>query len=142
MNVWTGTGRLTADPTIRYSQSGNAVGNYSLAVRKRYVRDGEADSVFIRCTVFNKSAEFAEKYLRKGMMIAVSGELITGSYKNREGVTIPTAEIYVDRQDFCESKSGSTQNAPQSAQEASQPKPDKDGFMNIPDGIDEELPFT
>lgn len=140
MNVCVFTGRLTRDPEVRYSQSGKAVGNFDIAVRKRFVTEGGKEANFIKITCFGKTAEFVEKYFSKGMMVAVSGELNTGNYKNRDGVTIPTAEIYADNVDFCESRSKASNSGAQSRTEAN--KTDNNGFMHIPDGIDEELPFN
>lgn len=139
-------GRLTRDPEIRYSQGENplAIARYTLAVNRTFRRnqDGqEAD--FINCVVFGKSAEFAEKYLKQGIKIVVSGRIQTGSYTNKEGQKVYTTEVIVDEQEFAESKSAS-ENAGNSWQN-SKPEPSEaasDGFMNIPDGIDEELPFN
>lgn len=133
MNKVTLIGRLTKDPEVRYSQGENttAIARYSLAVDRRYKREGEPDADFINCVAFSKQGEFAEKYLRKGMKIAISGRIQTGSYTDKEGKKIYTTDIVVEEHFFCESKN---QDAP--AQEPSQPS--GDGFMNIPD---EELPF-
>lgn len=127
-------GRLTRDPEVRYSAGDNsmAVARYTLAVNRRYQRDGEQGADFISCVAFGKNAEFAEKYMKKGMKIAVAGRIQTGSYTNRDGQKVYTTDVVIEEQEFAESKaasSGATQ-----AQD--------DGFMNIPDGIDEELPFT
>ena len=139
-------GRLTRDPEVRYSQGQNAmaVARYTLAVDRRFRRDGEPSADFINCVVFGKSAEFTERYFRQGMRIVVSGRIQTGSYTNRDGVKVYTTDVVVEEQEFAESKnaSGSTsqsyQTSPASAPSASA----GDGFMNIPDGIDEELPFN
>jgi len=131
-------GRLVADPDVRYSQGANAVcvARYRLAVDRRFKKDGEADADFIPCVALGKNGEFAEKYLHKGMKIAVTGRIQTGSYTNRDGQKVYTTEIVVEEHDFCESRGTSAQgNAP--AQQT-----DSDEFMNIPDGIDEELPFN
>ena len=139
-------GRLTRDPEVRYSQGQNAmaVARYTLAVDRRFRREGEPSADFINCVVFGKSAEFTERYFRQGMRIVVSGRIQTGSYTNRDGVKVYTTDVVVEEQEFAESKnaSGSTsqsyQTSPASAPSASA----GDGFMNIPDGIDEELPFN
>ena len=139
-------GRLTREPEIRYSQGENPLASArgTLAVNRTFRRnqDGqEAD--FINCVVFGKSAEFAEKYLKQGIKIVVSGRIQTGSYTNKEGQKVYTTEVIVDEQEFAESKSAS-ENAGNSWQN-SKPEPSEaasDGFMNIPDGIDEELPFN
>lgn len=132
-------GRLTRDPEVRYSQGQNsiAIARFALAVDRRFKRDGEPTADFINCLVFGKSAEFAEKYFRKGMRITISGRIQTGSYTNKDGVKVYTTEVVVEEQEFAESKKSSESNAP-----AGNQQPGGDGFMNIPDGIDEELPFS
>ena len=138
-------GRLTAEPDVRYSQGDNptAVAKYTLAVDRRFKRDGEPTADFIRCTVFGKPAEFTEKYFRKGTKICISGRIQTGSYTNRDGQKIYTTDVIVEEQDFAESKAAAAQNKSQSGPSPYGPSPDADGFMNIPDGIDdEELPFN
>ena len=132
-------GRLTADPDVRYTSDGTAIARYSLAVDRRYKKDGEQSADFISCVVFGKGGEFAEKYLKKGTKIAVEGRIQTGSYTNREGKKVYTTDVVVEAQEFAESKAQSEETAPERAPE---PKPDEDGFMNIPDGIEEELPFV
>ena len=130
------TGRLTRDPEVRYSQNNTAVARYTLAV-DRITRNTEQSADFIRCVAFNKTAEFAETYLRKGIKIAITGHIQTGSYTNRDGQTVYTTDIVVENQEFCESRNAS------SAAPSAQPSPSHaDQFMNIPDGIDEELPFN
>lgn len=136
-------GRLTRDPEIRYSQgqNGSAVAKYTLAVDRKFKREGEANADFINCVAFGKLAEFAEKYLRQGVKIAVTGRIQTGSYTNKDGVKVYTTDVVVEEQEFCESKGSSQQNNTQPTQSPYGPT-SSDGFMNIPDGIDEELPFT
>ena len=130
------TGRLTRDPEVRYSQNDTAVARYTLAV-DRITRNTEQSADFIRCVAFNKTAEFAETYLRKGIKISVVGHIQTGSYTNRDGQTVYTTDVVVENQEFCESRNAS------SAAPSTQPSSDSaDRFMNIPDGIDEELPFN
>ena len=133
-------GRPTRDPEVRYSTGENpiAVARYALAVNKRYKKEGEAAADFISCVAFGKTAEFAEKYFRQGIRIAVSGRIQTGSYTNKEGVKVYTTEVVIEEQEFAESKKGD-HALPESIPE--QPT-DADGFMNVPDGIDEELPFN
>ena len=143
-------GRLTRDPEVRYSAGENAlaIARYTLAVDRRFRRDGEATADFISCVVFGRGAEFAEKYFHQGIRIVVSGRIQTGSYTNREGQKVYTTEVVVDEQEFAESKSASDNYAasqPQQNAAPSMPSPSAasaDGFMNIPDGIDEELPFN
>ena len=141
MNITVLMGRLTTDPQVRYSQGDNAtaVARYTLAVNRKFKKDGEPTADFIPCVVFGRSAEFAERYFRKGMQVAISGRIQTGSYTNKDGVKVYTTEVIVEEQEFAESKATSQQNQ----QKPSGPAPDNsDGFMNIPDGIDEQLPFN
>ena len=142
-------GRLTRDPEVRYSQGERpiAVARYTLAVNRTFKRAGEPDADFINCVVFGRSAEFAEKYFRQGIRIVVSGRIQTGSYTNRDGMKVYTTEVIVDEQEFAESKAASDQSAAayNSSRAAAAPAPSApvgDGFMNIPDGLDEELPFS
>ena len=144
-------GRLTRDPEVRYSAGENAlaIARYTLAVDRRFRRDGEATADFINCISFGRTAEFAEKYFRQGLKIVVSGRIQTGSYTNRDGQKVYTTEVVVEEQEFAESKSASDNYAashPQtSAPAPSMPAPgaaSADGFMNIPDVIDEELTFN
>lgn len=132
-------GRLTRDPEVRYSQGDNplAITRYALAVERRFKRDDEPTADFINCVVFGKAAEFSEKYFRKGMRVAVSGRIQTGSYTNKDGVKVYTTEVVVEEQEFAQSKGEGQQH-----QGTPTPQTDEDGFMNIPDGIDEELPFN
>lgn len=137
MNKWVGIGRLTADPDVRYSQGekSTCIARYRLAVDRRYKRDGEPEADFINCVAFGKNGEFVEKYLRKGMKIGVEGRIQTGSYE-KDGVKHYTTDIVVEAHDFCDSKS-SNNNASDSDTQS-----DEDGFIQIPDGIDEQLPFN
>lgn len=134
-------GRLTRDPEVRYSQGENpsAVARYSLAVDRRLKRDGEQNTDFINCVAFGKNGEFAEKYLHKGTKICISGRIQTGSYTNQEGQKVYTTDVVVEEHDFCESKGSGSGSG---SEPAAAPQTDADGFMNIPDGIDEELPFN
>lgn len=139
-------GRLTRDPDIRYSQGeqATAVARYTLAVDRRFKRDTDGQTAdFIGCVAFGRQAEFAEKYFRKGTKIAITGRIQTGSYTNREGQKVYTTDVVVEEQEFAESKAASAENS--GFQPADRPSPSDaigDGFMNIPDGIDEELPFN
>ena len=133
-------GRLTRDPEVRYTQGDNAmaIARYSLAVDRRFKRDGEPDADFINCVAFGKSGEFAEKYLKKGTKIAVVGRIQTGSYTNKDGQKVYTTDVVVEEQEFAESKNSSSSDNNQSA-----PTNKNTDFMNIPDGIDDsELPFN
>jgi single-strand DNA-binding protein len=162
-------GRLTRDPEVRYSQGENstAIARYTLAVDRRFRRnnDGEQTADFIGCVAFGRSAEFAEKYFRQGLKVIVTGRIQTGSYTNKEGQKVYTTDVVVEDQEFAESKAVSDANAGSfraaapspapasndggyngggynSAPARPQPAAATDGFMNIPDGIDEELPFN
>lgn len=141
-------GRLTRDPEVRYSQGENAtaVARYTLAVDRRFNRNNDEQTAdFINCVAFGRSGEFAEKYLHKGTKIAVTGRIQTGSYTNKDGVRVYTTDVVVEDQEFAESKNASAQAggdyAPAGRTESA-PMAAGDGFMNIPDGIDEELPFN
>lgn len=142
-------GRLTRDPDVRYSQGATplAIARYTLAVDRRFKRDGEPTADFIPCVAFGKAGEFAEKYFRQGIRVTVCGRIQTGSYENKDGQKVYTTDVIVEEQEFAESKSANEeyrQNQSFSAPKAAeQPSGDPgDGFMNIPDGIDEELPFN
>lgn len=129
-------GRLTSDPEVKYSNTSNgsmAVAKYTLAVDRRG-KQNETD--FIRCTAFGKGGEFAEKYLKKGTKVLVTGRIQTGSYDDKDGKKVYTTDVIVEESEFAESKNSNTAAAPTA------PKPDADGFTNIPEGIDEELPFA
>ena len=132
-------GRLTKDPEVKYLQDENstAMARYTLAVDRRYRKDGKAETDFISCVTFGKNAEFAEKYLRKGTKIALAGRIQTGSYTNRDGQKVYTTDVVVEEQEFAESKT-----AGQIAQQNPAPMTREDGFMEIPDGLEEELPFS
>ena len=135
-------GRLTRNPDIRYTAGENstAIARYTLAVDRRYKRDGEPTADFINCVAFGRSAEFAEKYFQQGLKIVISGKIQTGSYTNREGVKVYTTDIVVEEQEFAESKRSLENSGQNMALPASATGPD--GFMNIPDGIAEQLPFN
>ena len=196
-------GRLTRDPEVRYSagESGTAIARYTLAVDRRFKRDGEATADFISCVSFGRTAEFAEKYFRQGLKVLVAGHIQTGSYTNNSGQKVYTTDVIVEEQEFAEGKNSSQQgagqqppqnyggqqnapqqsvpqqnvtqqsqpqgygqqgvyNVPQQSAPKSQPQgygqqsvPQQnygggsfgmgdDGFMNIPEGLDDELPFN
>lgn len=134
-------GRLTKNPEVRYS-AGNAsmaIARYSLAVDRRVKRQGEADADFINCVSFGKTAEFTEKYLRQGTKVVVAGRIQTGSYMNKEGQKVYTTDVIVEEVEFAESKNSNEQHN-EAATSKSKPATDND-FMEIPDGVDNELPF-
>ncbi len=141
-------GRLTRDPEVRYSQGENAtaIARYTLAVDRRFNRNNDDQTAdFISCVAFGRSGEFAEKYLHKGTKIAVTGRIQTGSYTNKDGVKVYTTDVVVEDHEFAESKNASQQAGGDYApagRTQSAPMAAGDGFMNIPDGIDEELPFN
>ena len=148
-------GRLTRDPEVRYSTSGDsqlAIARYTLAVDRRFIRDGEQTADFIRCVAFGRSGEFAEKYFHQGTKIVAEGRIQTGSYQDKEGRTVYTTDVVVENQEFAESKAASERNInnsmpmpdePASANVTGNVPSSNDGFMNIPDNIDNlELPFN
>ena len=152
-------GRLTRDPDVRYSQGAQpiCIARYTLAVNRRFKREGEQDADFINCVAFGKNGEFAEKYLRQGTKIVIAGRIQTGSYTNRDGVKVYTTDVVVEEHDFAESKAANESHAGAGYQAAPAPAPapsyqpepqykqqsfvGEDGFMNIPEGYEEELPF-
>lgn len=127
-------GRLSKDVEVKYAGE-TCVARYTLAVDRRFKKDGEPSADFINCVAFGKNGEFAEKYLRKGMKVAIVGRIQTGSYKNKDGQTVYTTDIVVEEQEFCESKKDTQETAPPA------PSTLPDGFMNIPPGTDEKLPW-
>lgn len=139
-------GRLTRDPEVRYSQGEGslAIARYTIAVDRRFKRDGDQQTAdFITCVSFGKTAEFAEKYYRQGTKVLVTGRIQTGSYTNKDGQKVYTTEVVVEEQEFAESKAAASESG--GFQQTARPEPSQavgDGFMNIPDGIDEELPFN
>lgn len=128
-------GRLTKDPEIRYSNGETPVciARYTLAVDRRFKRDGEQAADFIRCIAFGKLGEHAEKYYHKGMRICISGRIQTGSFTDKDGNKVYTTDVIAETQEFAESKRD---------QSAAAPAADDDGFMAVPEDIDEELPFN
>ena len=133
-------GRLCADPEVRYGGANNtAVANFRIAVDRRFKRDGEQDADFFLITALGKQGEFAEKYLRKGTKILMEGEIRNNNYTNKDGVMVYQNQIVATSIEFAESKSSQSNNNDYQPQPSPQ---DNDGFMNIPDGIEEELPFN
>lgn len=135
-------GRLTRDPEVRYSQTEKAIAiaRYNLAVDRRWRKSQEDEQTadFINCVAFDKAGEFAEKYFRQGMRVLISGHIQTGSYTNKDGIKVYTTDVVIEDQEFADSKNASGDN--------SRPEPSSatgDGFMNIPDGVEDEgLPFN
>ena len=137
-------GRLTRDPEVRYTTGDTpiAIARYTLAVDRRVKSGEEQKADFISCVAFGKNGEFVEKYLRKGVKIAVVGRIQTGSYTNKDGQKVYTTEVVVEEHHFAESKSASGGSAQQAAPAPMPAGPvDSDGFMNIPDAIEEDLPW-
>lgn len=139
-------GRLTRDPEVRYSQGENnmAIARYTLAVDRRFQKNSEQSADFISCVAFGRSAEFAEKYLKQGTKICITGRIQTGSYTNKDGVKVYTTDIVVEDQEFAESKNAAQSNSGADFSGGNRPIPSAasgDGFMSIPDGIEDELPF-
>ena len=142
-------GRLTRDPDIRYSQGQDpmCIARFTLAVdRRQRKQDGQQSADFISCVAFGKIGEFIEKYVRKGTKLAITGHIQTGSYTNRDNQKVYTTDVVLESAEFAESKSSGSaaghSDQSQTRQQTPQPEMDPDGFMNIPDGIDEELPFA
>lgn len=130
-------GRLTRDPDIRYTQGENqtAIARFSLAVDRRWKREGEPDADFFNCTAFGRQAEFVEKYLKQGTKIAITGRVQNDNYTDRNGQKVYSVQIIVEEMEFAESK-----NAEAGQQE--RPSYTGDGFMAIPEGTEDELPFS
>lgn len=142
MNRWIGTGRFTKDPDVRYNQD-FAIANFTLAVNRRFKREGDPEADFIPVTCFGKVAEIVEKYFRKGMKADIEGRIQTGSYQNKDGKTVYTWGIIADGIEFGESKKSRQSETNGNPQKPAETNSDPlAGFMSIPDGIDEELPFN
>lgn len=133
-------GRLTRDPEVRYSQGANqtAVGRFSIAVDRRFKREGEPEADFFNCTTFGKQAEFVEKYLHKGTKVVVCGRIQNDNYTNKDGQMVYSVRLMVEEIEFAESKNAANAGAPAENNTAS----NDNGFMNIPEGIEEDLPFN
>ena len=135
-------GRLARDPDVRYTQPNSAeeqtcIARYTVAVDRRFRREGDSQTAdFISCVAFGRQAVFAEKYLHKGIKMAITGRIQTGSYTNRDGQKVYTTDVVIEEQEFAESKA-----AAQTTQQNPTPV-SEDGFMEIPDGLEEELPFS
>ena len=136
-------GRLTRDPEVRYTAATQmAVATFTVAIDRPVKAGGEKQTDFPRVTVFGKQAENCEKYLAKGRLVGVQGRLQTGSYQNKDGATVYTTDVVVEQVEFAESKASSDNSGYVPADRPSPSGAAGDGFMNIPDGIDEELPFN
>ncbi len=141
-------GRFTRDPEVRYSDGGTSIARFNLAVDRRFKTQGGQDADFISCIAFGKTAEFIEKYFHQGNKVAAVGRIQTGNYTNKDGQKVYTTDVVVENVEFVESKSSSNGSEGfdnGGFQSYSRPVPSQaagDGFMDIPDGIDEELPFN
>ena len=144
MNNVSLVGRLTRPIELHYSQGDNPIAmcNLNVAVDRKFKKDGQPTADFINCKAFGKTAEFIEKYFDKGSRIGLTGSIQTGSYKNKDGATVYTTDVIVDNVEFVESKSSS--NSTSNENNSSRPNPSNgDGFMKIPDGVEDEgLPFN
>ena len=129
---------MVREPEIRYSHGENTtcIARYTLAVDRKFKQEGQTTADFINCIAFGKLGEFAEKYLHKGVKIAVTGRIQTGSYTNKDGQKVYTTDVVVEEQEFCESKSSNQ------SQGNDRPQTSSDDFMNIPDGVEDGLPFN
>lgn len=137
-------GRLTRDPEVRYSQGENATATarFSVAVNRRFKNaEGNYDADFINCVAFGKSAEFVEKYFKKGMAIGLTGRIQTGNYTNKDGQKVYTTDVVVEETEFVESKGASSADNSNTSRPVPNVENNND-FMSIPDGVDEELPFA
>ena len=127
-------GRLTKDPDIRRGEGTSLVARYTLAVDRRFAnKDGQRETDFISCVAFGKAAEFAEKYMKKGTKMLITGRIQTGSYTNKDGQNIYTTDVIAEDQEFAESKGSGSSNA--------EPSGADDDFMNIPDSVKDDMPF-
>ena len=135
-------GRFVRDPEVRYTSNDKCCANFSIAVDRKYKQEGQQDADFPRVIAWGKTAEFIEKYFRQGMKIVIEGRIQTGKYTNKEGQTVYTTDVVAESVEFAESKSASS-NSNSSKPVESKPKIDEDGWMNIPDDVDDEgLPFN
>lgn len=133
-------GRFTRDPEVRYANSGTSIARFSLAVDRVYKSEGGPDADFISCTAFGKTAEFIEKYFHKGQRVGLVGRIQTGNYTKEDGTKVYTTDVVAERVEFVESKAAAGNSQNEGGEYSN--TVDNDGFMNIPDGIDEELPFN
>lgn len=127
-------GRLTRDPDVRYTNGGLTIAKFSVAIDRKFKTEGEETADFINCSAFGKTAEFMEKFFHKGMRVGLTGRIQTGSYTNKDGVKVYTTEVVAESVEFTESKNAN-------AQSSDTAKPSKD-FMDVPDALEDELPFN
>lgn len=141
MNICVQMGRLTKDPEVRTAKSGSTIARFSLAVDRRFKRDGEPDADFLNFAAFGKTAEFVGKYCKKGTKLIIESHFQNDNYMNRDGQTVYRDTFYVDKVEFAESKASAQRSNGSSANNTPKSPAKDDGFMNIPDGISEEIPF-
>lgn len=139
MNSINLVGRFTRDPDVRYTDGGTAVARFSLAVDRRFKRDGEPTADFPNCVAFGKTAEFIERYFSQGMRVGITGRIQTGSYTNKDGIKVYTTDVIAESCEFVESKASQERSETNTGGFGNA---GDDGFMNVPDDIDEELPFN
>lgn len=146
MNTVQLVGRLTRDPDVKYTDGGSTIARFTLACDRRFKREGEDNADFISGVAFGKTAEFIEKYFVKGQRMGLNGRIQTGSYTNQEGTKVYTTDVIAENVEFVESKSTADTGGQGGYRQASRPSPSSavgDGFMNIPDGVeDDALPFN
>lgn len=144
MNSVNLTGRFTRDPDVRYTDNGTSVARFTLAVDRRFKQEGGPQADFVSCVAFGKTAEFIEKYFQKGNKMELSGRIQTGSYTNQEGNKVYTTDVVADNVGFAESKAASQNHVQTGGENVNSGfgSADEDGFMNIPEDLDEELPFN
>lgn len=138
-------GRLTRDADVRYTSGPEttAVARFTLAVNRRYSKDGQQSADFISCVAFGKAAEFCERYARQGIKLVIEGRIQTGSYTNKDGNKVYTTDVVVENMEFAESKGADSTDNNNTGSSRLEPQSDTDGFMSIPDGVDDEgLPFN
>lgn len=136
MNLVTQMGRFTADPEVRYTQDNKAIARFSLAVNRRFKQEGQPDADFFSYVAFGKTAEFIQKYFHKGMKAVITGELRNNHYTDQQGVKHYTEQIVISTIEFAESKTSGQSTPPPT------PENGDDGFINIPEGIEDDLPFN
>lgn len=138
MNNFVAIGRLTKDPEMRYSNGNKAVGSFTIAIGRKYKKDGDPDADFFKCVCFGKTAEFVDKYFKKGQRVVIQGEVQNDNYKNKDGNMVYGTKILVNQVEFGDSKSDAGEPSHTTTET---PKAGNDGFMHIPDGLADELPF-
>lgn len=141
MNVTTLVGRFTKDPEVRYTDGGTSIARFTLAVDRRFKKEDGPQADFISCVAFGKTAEFIEKYFRKGQKMGLTGRIQTGSYTDKDNVKRYTTDVIAEAVEFVDSKGNESATTKQQNDSGFQ-QDASDGFMNIPDGLDEELPFA